>query len=67
MILSSSGEDRQGLQPQSQQKEMEQTVFLILGKRQGAWRDLNQCIHKGFGLHTFQEELTGPEYSPAVY
>ena len=24
---------------------------------------LNQCIHNGFGLHTFGEELTGPEYA----
>ena len=24
---------------------------------------LKQCIHNGFGLHTFQEELTGPEYA----
>ncbi len=24
---------------------------------------LNQCIHAGFGLHTFKEELTGPEYA----
>lgn len=24
---------------------------------------LNQCIHNGFGLHTFREELTGPEYA----
>lgn len=24
---------------------------------------LNQCIHNGFGLHTFDEELTGPEYA----
>ena len=24
---------------------------------------LNQCIHNGFGLHTFTEELTGPEYA----
>ena len=24
---------------------------------------LNQCIHNGFGLHRFQEELTGPEYA----
>ena len=23
----------------------------------------NQCIHNGFGLHTFKEELTGPEYA----
>lgn len=24
---------------------------------------LNQCIHNGFGLHWFKEELTGPEYA----
>ena len=24
---------------------------------------LNQCIHAGFGLHTFGKEMTGPEYS----
>ena len=24
---------------------------------------LNQCIHAGFGLHTFGKELTGPEYA----
>lgn len=24
---------------------------------------LNQCIHHGFGLHLFKEELTGPEYA----
>ena len=24
---------------------------------------LNQCIHNGFGLHVFREELTGPEYA----
>ena len=24
---------------------------------------LNQCIHAGFGLHTFGQELTGPEYA----
>ena len=24
---------------------------------------LNQCIHNGFGLHYFKEELTGPEYA----
>ena len=28
---------------------------------------LNQCIHNGFGLHTFQEELTGPEYARKIY
>ena len=24
---------------------------------------LQQCIHNGFGLHHFKEELTGPEYA----
>ena len=24
---------------------------------------LLQCIHNGFGLHTYKEELTGPEYA----
>ena len=24
---------------------------------------LQQCIHNGFGLHLFNEELTGPEYA----
>ena len=24
---------------------------------------LNLCIHNGFGLHYFNEELTGPEYA----
>ena len=24
---------------------------------------LQQCIHNGFGLHKFEEELTGPEYA----
>ena len=24
---------------------------------------LQQCIHNGFGLHEFKEELTGPEYA----
>ena len=27
---------------------------------------LNQCIHNGFGLHYFKEELTGPEYAGRV-
>ncbi len=28
---------------------------------------LNQCIHNGFGLHHFKEELTGPEYAGRFY
>ena len=37
--------------------------ILILERDAEAGGILNQCIHNGFGLHTFQEELTGPEYA----
>lgn len=36
---------------------------LILERDQTLGGILNQCIHNGFGLHTFREELTGPEYA----
>ena len=36
---------------------------LILERDQMLGGILNQCIHNGFGLHTFKEELTGPEYA----
>lgn len=37
--------------------------ILILERDHELGGILNQCIHNGFGLHTFQEELTGPEYA----
>lgn len=37
--------------------------ILILERDKQLGGILNQCIHNGFGLHTFQEELTGPEYA----
>ena len=37
--------------------------LLILERDSELGGILNQCIHNGFGLHTFQEELTGPEYA----
>ena len=37
--------------------------LLILERDAGLGGILNQCIHNGFGLHTFKEELTGPEYA----
>lgn len=37
--------------------------LLILERDKELGGILNQCIHNGFGLHTFQEELTGPEYA----
>ena len=36
---------------------------LILERDQELGGILNQCIHNGFGLHYFKEELTGPEYA----
>ena len=37
--------------------------ILILERDHELGGILNQCIHNGFGLHTFKEELTGPEYA----
>lgn len=39
------------------------TDILILERDEFLGGILNQCIHNGFGLHTFKEELTGPEYA----
>ena len=36
---------------------------MILEREKELGGILNQCIHNGFGLHTFHEELTGPEYA----
>lgn len=37
--------------------------ILIIERNHEAGGILNQCIHNGFGLHYFKEELTGPEYA----
>ena len=37
--------------------------LLVLERDRELGGILNQCIHNGFGLHTFKEELTGPEYA----
>ncbi|MCR5267819.1 MAG: FAD-dependent oxidoreductase [Lachnospiraceae bacterium] len=44
-------------------KENGITDILILERDKELGGILNQCIHNGFGLHTFDEELTGPEYA----
>lgn len=44
-------------------KEAGNSSILILERDKELGGILNQCIHNGFGLHTFQEELTGPEYA----
>ena len=37
--------------------------MIILERDRGLGGILTQCIHNGFGLHRFGEELTGPEYA----
>lgn len=37
--------------------------ILVVERDKEAGGILNQCIHNGFGLHYFKEELTGPEYA----
>lgn len=44
-------------------KESGVDSILILERDKELGGILNQCIHNGFGLHTFKEELTGPEYA----
>lgn len=44
-------------------KEDKELCILILERDHELGGILNQCIHNGFGLHTFNEELTGPEYA----
>ena len=39
---------------------------LVIDREQEAGGILLQCIHTGFGLHHFGEELTGPEYAQRV-
>ncbi|MBQ7455610.1 MAG: FAD-dependent oxidoreductase, partial [Clostridia bacterium] len=37
--------------------------LIVLEREDNAGGILRQCIHNGFGLHRFKEELTGPEYA----
>ena len=39
------------------------TRILLVERNKELGGILNQCIHNGFGLHYFQEDLTGPEYA----
>lgn len=41
--------------------------IIVLEKDDSLGGILNQCIHNGFGLHTFKEELTGPEYAERFF
>lgn len=52
-----------GLSAALSAKEQGVDDILILERDNRLGGILNQCIHNGFGLHTFKEELTGPEYA----
>ncbi len=44
-------------------KEKGNDSLLVLEREDNLGGILSQCIHNGFGLHRFKEELTGPEYA----
>ena len=52
-----------GLAAAAAAKKAGNDSILILERDHELGGILNQCIHNGFGLHTFREELTGPEYA----
>ncbi len=52
-----------GLAAAASAKKAGADSILILERDKELGGILNQCIHNGFGLHTFKEELTGPEYA----
>lgn len=52
-----------GLAAAASAREQGIESILILERDKELGGILNQCIHNGFGLHTFKEELTGPEYA----
>lgn len=52
-----------GLAAAASAKENGIDSILVLERDRELGGILNQCIHNGFGLHTFKEELTGPEYA----
>ena len=52
-----------GLAAAAKAKERGVDSILIIEREKELGGILNQCIHNGFGLHTFKEELTGPEYA----
>ena len=52
-----------GLAAACSAKEAGAGRVLVIERDKEAGGILNQCIHNGFGLHYFKEELTGPEYA----
>lgn len=52
-----------GLAAAVRARELGTLNILIVERNKNLGGILNQCIHNGFGLHIFKEELTGPEYA----
>lgn len=52
-----------GLAAAIEARENGVTSILVLERDRELGGILQQCIHNGFGLHVFKEELTGPEYA----
>ena len=52
-----------GLAAAVEAKKNGATSILVLERDRELGGILQQCIHNGFGLHVFKEELTGPEYA----
>ena len=61
IVIIGGGPD--GLAAAAEAKRAGAEKILILERDDRLGGILNQCIHNGFGLHTFKEELTGPEYA----
>ena len=61
LVIIGGGPARLAAAIAARESGVEQVLVLEREKELGGI--LNQCIHNGFGLHTFQEELTGPEYA----
>ncbi|MGB3366384.1 MAG: FAD-dependent oxidoreductase, partial [Acidaminobacteraceae bacterium] len=52
-----------GLAAAIEAKQKGVSSILIIERDRELGGILQQCIHNGFGLHVFKEELTGPEYA----
>ena len=52
-----------GLAAAQEMLEQGLTNILVVERDMELGGILNQCIHNGFGLLTFKEEFTGPEYA----
>lgn len=45
----------------------EEVDVILLERENSTGGVLNQCIHNGFGLHFYKEELTGPEFADKLF